>query len=333
MQSLAVVHGIGGLSPLEECAHVVVQVFGDGIGLPVQRKHHPEASVALGEVIRDGHHLVSGENLRKPAHRGHEAHHEFQFCGVFADHVPYAIGVVVAGEHHHIVRVGDVEVIGHGVVDFGDAVVPVFIVGVDAGADRIHQAEVHYRREVRVEPVPVGVVSLPVGDLRHVGRPHLAYDVVVRVFIHQGLAPLGHRFFLVVRVGVHPEPVKVGPFCPPDGPLLEILQEIRVVEVHVHHAGVKPAADHVLMVEFRAVRVVLGRERAVGMGVFRPLVHPVPEREILHPPVGVSAVVGHYVHDHPEASGMGLADEFAVFEVAAEARVYLVVVGAGVAVV
>ena len=94
-----------------------------------------------------------------------------------------------------------------------------------------------------VETVTVGVAALPVGKLVDVGVPALTHDVEVWIFIHHGLAPLAHRDFLVVRVGVHTQAVLAGELGPPDRPLLEIFQHERIVEIHVRHRRHEPAAD------------------------------------------------------------------------------------------
>ena len=94
-----------------------------------------------------------------------------------------------------------------------------------------------------VETVTVGVAALPVGKLVDVGVPALTHDVEVWIFIHHGLAPLAHRDFLVVRVGVHTQAVLAGELGPPDRPLLKVFQHERVVEIHVRHRRHEPAAD------------------------------------------------------------------------------------------
>ncbi len=88
---------------------------------------------------------------------------------------------------------------------------------------------------MRVETVTVGVAALPVSELVDVGVPALPYYIKVGIFIHHGFAPLAHRDFLVVRIGVHAQTVLSGIFCPPNRPLLEIFQHERIVEIHIRH--------------------------------------------------------------------------------------------------
>ena len=61
--------------------------------------------------------------------------------------------------------------------------------------------------------------------------------------------------------------------------------------------------------------------------------HPVLERGVLHPPVGRAAVVGHDVHNDLDSAGVALLHILTVEGVVAQARVDMVVVRAGVAVV
>ena len=113
----------------------------------------------------------------------------------------------------------------------------------------------------------------------------------------------------------------------------EVAQGVLVVEVHIDHRGYKPAALLNVEVLLRGIGVHVGGEADVGAGVGVELVYPVVEGEVLHPPMLGAAVVGDDVHNHLDALAVGLRHEFAVEGIAAEARVYLIVVRGGIAVV
>ena len=164
---------------------------------------------------------------------------------------------MVAREYHHIGHVVVVEVIGHGVVDLDHTLIPVDSVARHSLAYGCLEREVHDAWEIAVEAVPVRIAVLPVGQLRHVAGPDLSDNVEVRVLRADALAPLAHRIFLIVRIGVHTETVEVCILYPPYGPLLEILEHVRIVQIHIRHRGVEPSAFHIGLVQIRAVRVVL----------------------------------------------------------------------------
>ena len=325
--------GTRSLAPVEESLGVVVHLYGDRIFPPVQREVYAETSVALPAVAGYAHQLVCIENLRDSPEGSHHRHHHFLTRNAVIEHVGDAVGVVVARENHHIGHIRVVEVVGYCVVDLDQSLVPVHGVTRHSLAYCGLQREVHYARQIAVEAVTVRVAALPIDQLRHVAGPDLAHDIEIRVLAAHALAPLAHRIFLVVRIGVHAETVEVGVFYPPHCPLLKVLEHERIVQIHVRHRSVEPAAFHIGLVQVGAIRVVLGREGAVAVGIFRPYVNPVFERQVGHPPVGRTAVIGHYVHYHFDALAVTFCHEIPVVLVAAEAAVDVVVVGAGVAVI
>ena len=71
----------------------------------------------------------------------------------------------------------------------------------------------------------------------------------------------------------------------------------------------------------------------MGVGKLRELVDPVLIREVLHPPVGTTAVVRHHIHNNLDALLVGFLNHFFVQFVGAVARVDMIVVRASVAVV
>ena len=336
-------HGLR-LAPLEEPLRVVEEprLYGIAlrrveqvhrVALPAAGEIHAQPAVSLREVFRGEHHLVAREYLRDAAHRGQHRHREFQPVGVSAYDVADAVGVVVGDEDHHFRQVMVDEIVRQAVVDARHALAPAERVGGQRPADGLLQREIHDRRQVRVEAVLVGIAALPVCQLRDRRRPAFAHDVEIGVFPAYGRAPLAHRHLLVVGVGVDAEPVQAGILDPPHGPLLEILQHIGIVEVHVGHRRHEPAALLQVEVVARSVGIHVRREADVRPGVFGELVYPVPERQVFHPPVARAAVVGDDVHNHLQPVLVGFADELPIQFVRAEPGVYAVVVAAGVAVV
>ena len=96
--------------------------------------------------------------------------------------------------------------------------------------------------------------------------PTLAYDIEVRVFVHDGFYPFASWHHLYIWIGVHAQAVEVGVFDPPDSPLLEVLQQVGVLEVHIGHWAVEPTAVGEQTVVLRCVDVVVSRENVVGVG-------------------------------------------------------------------
>ena len=50
---------------------------------------------------------------------------------------------MVAREDHHVLHIGEIEVVGNAVIDLRDTFVPALGIGIDAGGDGAHQTEVH----------------------------------------------------------------------------------------------------------------------------------------------------------------------------------------------
>ena len=192
---------------------------------------------------------------------------------------------MVSREDHHLRKVMVHEVMRKDVVDTEDAFAPAGVVLVQTCTESVMKRKVHDGREVRIEAVLVLVSTLPVCKLRNRNSPAFSHDVEVRILVHDSLAPLSHRLLLVVRICVHAESIEVSPLDPPDGPLLEILEDERVVKVHVHHRGVEPSAFLDIEVLLRSIRVHVGREHDVRAGISIEHMIPVLERCVLHPPM------------------------------------------------
>ena len=71
--------------------------------------------------------------------------------------------------------------------------------------------------------------------------PVFTHNVKVGVLVGYGLGPPGHGHFLVVEPGIDPEAVQAGKFNPPNSPLLEVLEHVGVIQVHIRHSAGEPA--------------------------------------------------------------------------------------------
>ena len=287
----------------------------------------------MGVAARSEHLLVTREYLRDAAQCGGQRQHHLHAVRIAPQHVADTVGVMVRTEDKDVLRIGIERIVGNRVKHLGDTLVPILIISVKSLAESAMQGKIHDRREVGVESVAVHRPVLPIGQLGDVVCPDLAHYVDVRILLAHRGTPLGHRHLLIVRISVHAQAVKVGIFDPPNSPLLEILQQIRVVEVHVRHRGIEPSALHVVPVDAGRIGIVLHREIAVGVRILRPLMDPVRERKVLHPPMRITAVVGHDVHDHLDAALMAFAHELAVHLIVSEAGIDAVIVTAGISVV
>ena len=348
MQGLALLHGLVALAPLEQGAGIVVQIgiaatgrnaaFGGievlAVPFPAAREVDALGTVAAGAVLAlQEHHFVAVVQLRNTAQGGQQGDGQLHAAGVLPEDVSGA-GMVMVGEESE--EVGDIvvhEVLGQHGIHAGHALVPPHLILAQSGMDGMLQREVHHGGQVGIEAVLVGIVLLPIGHLRDVVVPALAHDVHIGILLQHGLAPLAHGAGLVIGIGVYPETVQIGVLYPPDSPLLEILENVGVVQVHIRHGRHEPAALLALPVPLGGRRIHVHTEEGVHLHV--GLVHmiPVMERRFLHPPVLGAAVVGDNVHNHLEAFLVALLNKLTVQLIIAEAGVDVIVVGASIAVV
>ena len=191
--------------------------------------------MSLRSVLGNKHHLIPVENLRDAAHGGHQGHHYLVPVRVVPEHVPDAVGIMVARKDEHLRQVMVNEIMGKAVIHLGHALSPPMGISRNGLPDGLLQREIHDGRKVGVETVLVFIAALPVCKLRDGRSPAFADNVEMRIFIQDSLAPTAHRLLLVVRIGVHSETVKAGILYPPYGPLLEILESKRIVQIHIRH--------------------------------------------------------------------------------------------------
>ena len=149
---------------------------------------------------------------------------------------------MVAEHNHNIVDIGIHIIHSKHIVHACEAVAPTLSIGFERLADSLLEREVHDRRHVAIEAVVVVGATLPVSYGRGRACPTFAYDIEVRIFVHDGFNPLASRNHLDIWVGVNAQTIEVGILNPPDSPLLEIFEQIRVLEVHIRHWAVEPSA-------------------------------------------------------------------------------------------
>ena len=193
--------------------------------------------------------------------------------------------------------------------------------------------EVHHRLEMRIKTILVRIAALPVSKLRNRSCPDLTDNVEVRILIHHSSAPLGHRILLIVRISVHSESVKTRPLYPPDSPLLEISENIRVVEVHIHHRSVEPAALLNVKVLLGSIRIHIGREGNVRTGVSVEHMIPILERSVLHPPVSRTRMIRNDIHNDLEILLVSLLYILLEKIVCTETRVDMIIICTSISVV
>ena len=340
------------LSPLEEVAHIVIKIrsltLWNGktvcimslclttlcskevhlISVPAAREVNAKSAMVtwILEVVRHEHKLITGKDLRIPTHCRHHRHYYLHTVRILTKNVTKTCCIVVSGEYHHVRKIMVHEIMRKDVVHTENTLAPARVILIDSRTYRVVEREVHDGLEVRVEAVLVLIVSLPVCKLRNRSCPALAHDIEVRILVHDSGTPLRHRILLIVWICVYSESVKISPFDPPDRPLLEIFQHVRIVEVHVHHRCVEPAALLDIEILLRSVRVHIGREYDIRTCVCIEDMIPVLERDISHPPVSRTCMVRNNVHDDLKALFVSLLYISAEKVVVTESRVDMVVV-------
>ena len=197
----------------------------------------------------------------------------------------------------------------------------------------LFRREIHHGRQVRIKAVEVLCTALPISDSRRRTSPAFTYNIDIRELITNRFEPIRSGLFLNIRIGVHAQSVQVSVFNPPDGPLLEILQQVGILEVHVRHWTIEPTAVTQLTVVFRGIDVIVGSEHVIGGCELRELINPILVRQVLHPPVRCTAVIGHHVHQYFQAFSVRLLNHLCVEWVRTVARVDVIIIRASVAVV
>ena len=183
-----------------------------------------------------------------------------------------------------------------------------------------------------------------VGRLRH---PRLTHGVEVGILVVQLLHPLGHGVSIGIGIGIHADAVNAYSLYPPDAVLDKVAHQVRIALVQVGHSGNKPALSGLLEVYLRGVGIhdrgqlvgslqeagALGLRRTTGL--YEPVgqVQPVLRRHVAGPGMLEARVVEDHVHNHLQPFLVGLVTQTAVVGIGTEARVHLVVVRRGIAVI
>ena len=174
---------------------------------------------------------------------------------------------------------------------------------------------------------------MPVSHSRRRTGPALTDDVDVRILLTNRLEPFAARNFLDIRIRIHAQTVQIRELNPPDSPLLEILQQIGVLEVHIRHRAVEPTAVGLQAVKLRRVDIVVGGEHIACACELVELVDPVVVGQVFHPPVCRAAVIRHHIHQDLQTFAVRQLYHVRIQRIVTVTRVDMVVVGASVTVI
>lgn len=125
-------------------------------------------------------------------------------------------------------------------------------------------------------------------------------------------------------------------FNPPETVLYQVAVNVRILLVEVGHGRYKPAVVHLVGIVLGSIRVYVRGQFEGGLHevVFVVgVVEPIFGGHVLNPYMLYAAVVENHVHYDFDAACMGFFNQLLVFFVGTEARVYLVVVCGGIAVI
>ena len=347
LNQFAVADSLGGLAPLQEFLHVIISLVffvrtaaarEDAAGIARETARHVDADRAvtllLGRLEEKFGAII---DLRDAAGCQQERNTLLVAVQALVLHAGETAEVVVVQEDQDVVRIGVEPVVGQGHIDVEQTGR-----GAVGGVVRIResirgeedQVEVHDGLQVGVPLLVQDRTCLPPGREAGTDRiPSLTGDVEVRILFHGFLAPAGSEEGVHVGMGILADAVDAGVLDPPDSVLDQVVGNQRVVLVQVGHAAVEPAVGEEFAL--RRGRVRVNRRPLVVAGADEGVVEiePVAGRQIAHPPVAAAAVVEDHVHDDLHATGVGLVDEVDVFLHGAEARIDVIVVRDGIAVV
>ena len=347
LDQLAVADGLGGLAPLQEFLHIIIGLvlFGgtavarkDAAGVAREAARHIDADRAVTLLLgRLEEKLGTVIDLRDAAGRQQEGDALLVAVQALVLNAGETAEVVVVQEDQDVIRIGVEPIVRQGNVDVEEA-----SRGAVGGVVRIRegvrgeedQVEVHHGLQVGVPFLVQDGTLLPPGREAGTDRiPGLAGDVEVRIFLHRFLAPAGAEEGVHIRMGILADTVDAGVLDPPDTVLDQVVGDQRIVLVQVGHTAVEPAVGEEFALGRSRVRI--DRRPLVVAGADEGVVEiePVAGRQVAHPPVAAAAVVEDHVHDDLHAAGVGLVNEVDVLLHGAEARIDVIVVRDGVAVV
>ena len=245
--------------------------------------------------------------------------------------------VVVVKENKHIGRVRIEDVVGHRDIDV-EQTGRVHVVGLALICESVRgeesQVEVHHTLQVGIIFLIQGAASLPPCREAASDRiPSLSCYVEVGIFLKSFLAPSRREKGIHVGMGILTNSVNPGIFNPPDTVLYQVVGHERILVVEVGHAPVEPSVREELFLRWGRMRVdscplvVAGSDEGVVE------VEPVTGGQVLHPPMGTSAVVEYHVHNHFHPVVMGLLDKGEILIHRSETRIDRVVISDRITVV
>ena len=111
---------------------------------------------------------------------------------------------------------------------------------------------------------------------------------------------------------------------------------MRVILVEVGHGGYEPTVIHLAEIVFRSIRVYVGSqfEGCLHKVIFMVgVVEPIFARHVFYPYMLYTAVVENHIHYDFNAACMRFFDELLILFIGAEAGIYFIIIGGGIAVV
>ena len=196
-----------------------------------------------------------------------------------------------------------------------------------------HQAEIHYRFQLGILPEVQPAAFLPISGTDCVVHPRLAYDVILRILVHDLRAPIPHHVHVGIRIRILTDTIHAAILDPPDRVLDKVFGYMWVLLVQVRHARDKPAVQHRLLIIIRHVRIEISLFIVVGLHVVIEIIKPVVARDIFHPRMIASTMVEDHIHYDTHAPLVRLLDQADVILVRAEAWVYPVIIRRGISVI
>ena len=265
------------LTPLEEFALEIKHILHFRCYLVALRERSTEITVVTRVFACRSHRIfIAVQHLRNTTHRSQQHIRQFHTAQVFVlHHISDTRHVMVAEERQQFIHVRIEVIHRQRVIDAGQTVPPTFTVVLQGLTNSLFRWEIHHGRQVRIEAVEVLRAALPVRYSRSRTGPAFTNDIQFRILITDGFEPLAARLLLDIRIGIYAQTVQVGIFHPPDRPLLEIFQQVRVLQVHIRHRMVEPTAVTELTVKIRSVDIIVRREAVVRVRELIELVNPV----------------------------------------------------------
>ena len=149
---------------------------------------------------------------------------------------------MVAKHNHDIIDVGIEVIHSYRIINARETITPTATIILQCLADSFLYWKIHHGLEVAVKAVVVLNPRLPVCYCRSRTCPTLSYDIEIWVLIHNGLYPFATRNHFNIWVSIYTQTIEVSVFNPPNSPLLEVLEKILILQIHIRHRTIKPTS-------------------------------------------------------------------------------------------